>query len=293
MSDIGDSPQEDQARSRGDAVRLVALDLDGVVWRGGFVLPGVREALEDVLSRGLDLRYVSNNSTAHRETVSDRLRGAGLPAGIERVLTSGFVTGRWLRERLPAGSPVMVIGEEGLLRELQDVGLAAYRAGDETATVRPSPPAAVVVGMDRSVSFASLARAQAAIMAGALFIATNQDATFPTPSGLLPGAGAIVAAVATAAQQDPVLMGKPSPALAEALAAVTAIPASQTLFVGDRLSTDIAMGKGAGMTTALVLSGVTSEADLQRARAERGSVLPDYVLAGLSELPQLLGFLGL
>jgi len=84
-------------------IKLVALDLDGVVYRGGMVLPGAREALEDVVRRGLDLRYVSNNSTAHRETVSERLTGMGLPAGADRVLTSGFVAGRWLRARLPRG----------------------------------------------------------------------------------------------------------------------------------------------------------------------------------------------
>ncbi|MCE5254690.1 MAG: HAD hydrolase-like protein [Actinomycetia bacterium] len=372
-------------------LRLVALDLDGVVWRGGDVLPGVAEALDQVLRRGLDIRYVSNNSTAHRETVSERLERAGLPAGVDRVLTSGFVTARWLRERLPEGAPVMVIGEEGLLRELREAGLAAYHAGRVDRAPRqsgaatpsgargaggqngvatpsgvaapagtpvpaaspatppgvppdtPSPgtppgvppatarvmlpalvPAAVIVGMDRSFSYQTLAAAQAAIMSGALFVATNCDATFPTPTGLLPGAGSIVAAVATAAGSEPVLMGKPGPALAEVLAAVTGIPAGQTLFVGDRLSTDIAMGRAAGMITALVLTGVTGEEDLraaeraaaaaaaaaERAAAERavaeeataagtggaaaagpvaaGPALPDHVLADLRGLAALV-----
>jgi len=266
-------------------IKLVALDLDGVVYRGGMVLPGAREALEDVVRRGLDLRYVSNNSTAHRETVSERLTGMGLPAGADRVLTSGFVAGRWLRARLPEGTPVMVMGEEGLLRELREAGLAAYHVGGAAAV---APAAAVVVGMDRSLSFQTLAQAQAAIRSGALFVATNPDPTFPTPDGLVPGAGALVAAVATAAETEPVFMGKPGLALAEILATVTGVPSRETLFVGDRLSTDIAMGEDAGMITALVLTGVTSEADLERARGEAGSVLPDHVLADLRELPDLL-----
>jgi 4-nitrophenyl phosphatase len=276
----------------GPGIRLVALDLDGVVYRGGVVLPGVGEALKDVLRRGLDLRYVSNNSTAHRDTVSERLAGMGVPAGTERVLTSGFVAGRWLQTRLPKGASVMVMGEKGLLRELREAGFAAYHVGDQDGD-RPTP-AAVVVGMDRGVSFDSLARAQAAIMAGALFVATNPDATFPTPQGLVPGAGAIVAAVATAAGREPVFMGKPGLALAETLKAITGIPSSQTLFVGDRLSTDIAMGRAAGMVTALVMTGVTSVADLETARAKGaagragGNALPDYVLVDLSELPALL-----
>jgi 4-nitrophenyl phosphatase len=289
----------------------VAVDLDGVVWRGGKILPGVPEALADVLRRGLDLRYVSNNSTAHRETVSHRLAGMGLPAGAGRVLTSGFVAGRWLRERLPAGAPVMVVGEEGLLRELKEAGFDVYHVGDSELGGGPSAspgtlagPAAVVVGMDRSFSYKTLAAAQAAIRGGALFVATNRDATFPTLHGLLPGAGAIVAAVASASEREPVLMGKPGPALAETLAVVTGVPGSATLLVGDRLSTDIAMGRDAGMITALVLTGVTSKDDLRQARAAaaaspgtsrespRKVALPDHVLADMRDLPALLGSLG-
>ncbi len=305
-------------------IRLVALDLDGVVWRGDRMLPGVSEALEDVIGRGLDLRYVSNNSTAHRETVSERLKQMGLPAGAERVLTSGFVTGRWLGERLSADAPVMVIGEEGLLRELWEAGLQAYHARD--AAAESITPAAVVVGMDRSFTYQTLAAAQAAVRGGALFVATNRDITFPTPDGLVPGAGAIVAALATAAEKEPVLMGKPGLALAETLASVTGVVAAETLFIGDRLSTDIAMGRAAGMITALVLTGVTTEDQLRRAQVgdtstcdgagfaggENGSAdkgaggaattdngavtagadgrhcLPDHVLADLRQLPRLV-----
>ena len=213
------------------------------------------------------------------------------------MLTSGYVAGRWLRERLPAGARVLVVGEQGLLRELQEAGLTATRAGEATADL--TTPAAVVVGMDRCFSYRTLAAAQAAIRGGALFVATNRDATFPTPDGLGPGAGAIVAAVAIAAGREPVLVGKPALALAETLAALTGIPAAQTLFIGDRLSTDIAMGRAAGMITALVLTGVTSEDDLHRARSanetgepEAAPALPDHVLRDLRELPALLDSLG-
>ena len=305
--------------------RLVAVDLDGVVWLGGTVFPEAAGALAAVIERGLDLRYVTNNSTAHREDVSERLAAAGLPAGAERVLTSGYVTGRWLRQRLPACAPVLVVGEAGLVRELKEAGLTPVRAGAEPpsredgdpdaiaaagvgtapgasarGTAVPGTPIpgaagafqAVVVGMDRGFTFTSLAQAQAAIAAGALFVGTNQDPTFPTPAGLLPGAGAVVAAVAAAAQQEPVFMGKPGLALAEILAVTTMVPAAQTLFVGDRMSTDIGMGRRAGMITALVLTGVTSRADLERARAEGSPDLPHHVLATLADLPPLLDALG-
>jgi phosphoglycolate/pyridoxal phosphate phosphatase family enzyme len=293
-------------------VRLVAVDLDGVVWLGGTIIPNAVEALTTVVERGFDLRYVTNNSTAHREAVSERLAAAGLPAGGERVFTSGYVTGRWLRRRLPEGAPVLVVGEAGLMRELSEAGLAPVRAGGGpeasgpagpapapggatvpnaaggTAPVPAAPFQAVVVGMDRGFNYSSLAQAQAAILAGALFVGTNPDATFPTPGGLLPGAGSVVAAVATAAQKEPVFMGKPGLGLAEVLAALTGVPAGQTLFIGDRMSTDIGMGRRAGMITALVLTGVTSPADLEHARAEGSADLPDHVLVTLAGLPALL-----
>lgn len=277
----------------GRRLRLVAFDLDGVIWRGSELLPGVHAALEDVLRRGLELRYVSNNSTAHRRTVSERLSRWGLPASVEKVLTSGFVTGRWLGARLPAGAPVMVVGEAGLMEELREAGLDPYHASEKHAAARP---AAVVVGMDRGIDFRVLAAAQAAIRAGSMFVATNRDATFPTPDGEVPGAGAVVAAVATAAEAEPVLMGKPGAGLAEVLATASGVPPEETMFVGDRVSTDVVMGKAVGMCTVLVLTGVTTREELaqMRAAARRengrgdGVILPDYALNDLTELPALL-----
>jgi len=290
-------------------VHVVAVDLDGVVWLGGTVLPDAAPALNDVVRRGLDLRYVTNNSTAHREAVSQRLAAAGMPAGAGRVLTSGYVTGQWLRQRLPQGALVLVLGEPGLMRELAEAGLRPVHAGDDVAasipqepagqsvegqvpTTGPSPFGAVVVGMDRSFSYEMLAQAQAAVLGGALFVGTNPDRTFPTPKGLLPGAGSVIAAVATASQKEPVYMGKPGLGLAEILAAVTGVPAGQTLFIGDRMSTDIGMGIRAGMMTALVLTGVTSPEEFERIRGIGGPDMPDHVLRTLADLPPLLDSLG-
>jgi HAD superfamily hydrolase (TIGR01450 family) len=334
-------------------IRLVAVDLDGVVWLGGAILPDAVPALNEVVRRDFDLRYVTNNATAHRDTVSERLAAAGLPAGADRVLTSGYVAARWLRERLPEGAPVLVIGEPGLMRELTEAGLQPVHAGEEVgvapgagaalgaalgaaatgpvaaspavpapggaAPVPDTPPGAaaapapltppgsgatpanapsgapfqaVVAGMDRNFTFKMLAQAQSAILGGALFVGTNPDPTFPTPAGLLPGAGSVVTAVATASQKEPVYMGKPGLGLAEILAKLTGVPAGQTLFIGDRLSTDIGMGIRAGMVTALVLTGITSPTDLERVQAAGGPNLPDYVLRTLADLPPLLDRLG-
>ena len=275
-------------------IRLVAFDLDGVIYRGDVLLPGVKQALADIQRRGLDFCYVSNNATAHRRTVAEKLAAMGLPASKDRVFTSGFATASWLRARLAAGAPIMVVGENGLIEELREAGFSAYYAGDAAASapdlgvlaiylgeVPRLPPAAVVVAMDRNFNFSVMVAAHKAILEGALFVATNRDATYPMPQGLLPGGGTIVAAIATAVNKEPILIGKPSLALTEILAQETGVPAVETLFVGDRIDTDIVMGREAGMVTALVLTGVTSPGDPQ-------SSLAHHVLHDLTELPSLL-----
>jgi HAD superfamily hydrolase (TIGR01450 family) len=149
-------------------------------------------------------------------------------------------------------------------------------------------PAAVAVGLDFGFDYETLAAAQEALLAGALFVATNTDATFPVEGRLLPGGGAIVAAVATASGREPVVIGKPETGLAERLVTEAGGRAGAILFVGDKLSTDIEMASRAGMRSALVLTGVTERSELD----ESGSARPDFVLETLEGLPSLLDTLG-
>jgi 4-nitrophenyl phosphatase len=185
---------------------------------------------------------------------------------------------------------VLVVGEEGLRRELTDAGLVADYAGDPTLGEPGTPESApdsyavVVVGLDRGFTYAGLARAHASVRAGGLFVATNLDVTLPADGRILPGAGAVVAAVAAATGQEPVAIGKPNLRLADALAASSGVPAGRTLFVGDRLDTDITFGVRAGMQTALVLTGVSQRRDLAGSQVQ-----PDWVLESLLEFPALLG----
>lgn len=329
------------------SLRMVAFDIDGVVHRGATLLPGAHEALIDVLRRGLLLRYVTNNSAQHRSEVAARLAGFGLPAEPEYILTSGAATADWLRERLEPKARVVVVGGEGLVRELIEVGLdarhglgfladaaapaaaapgadaaarrgaaaaaatktAGARVGASTDAVPPlpgsaqaeaamiraiealalDPPAAMVVGLDRTFSYYTLALAQAAVMAGALFVATNADATFPVEGRLLPGGGSLVAAVVTAGGRQPVVIGKPEQEMAHRLAESAGVAPEGVLFVGDRLDTDILWARRAGMQSALVYSGVTQPSDVARLQAaESVDELPDFIMDDLRGLPQLL-----
>jgi 4-nitrophenyl phosphatase len=292
---------------------MVAFDIDGVIHRGETLLPGAAEALADVLRRGLLLRYVTNNSSQHRSAVAARLAGFGLPAKLEYVLTSGAATSAWLQERLEPGARVLVVGGEGLVRELTEVGLEVSHAGGLLAaanggvSAQPgsarstaamtqaveslalAPPAAIVVGLDRSFCYDTLALAQAAVMAGALFVATNTDATFPAEGRLLPGGGSLVAAVATAGGRQPVVIGKPELEMAHYLTESAEVAPQAVLFVGDRLDTDILWAHRAGMRSALVYSGVTQPGDIKRMRAEgRNELLPEFIMDDLRGLPRLL-----
>lgn len=281
---------------RSAGIRLVALDLDGVVYRGRTLLPGVREAVADVRARGLELRFVTNNSTLHRSAVAARLVSCGLQAEESHILTSGAATASWVAARVDAGSPVLAVGEAGLLQELREAGMRPFYPGDRGGSWGVDPDltpregeegaAAVVVGLDRAVTYGVIAAAHSVVREGALYVATNIDNTYPVEEGILPGAGAVAAAITAAAGREPLVVGKPFRELAEVLETNTGVPPAETLFVGDRLETDIALGVSAGMQTLLVLTGVSGEKDLQSL-----DIRPDHVRKDLRELPGLLASL--
>ncbi len=251
------------------------MDLDGVLWAGSRVFPRAIEAANALFEEGVEVVFVTNNSTASRAAYAERLRAAGIRwADESSVVNSAYATARFLAgERGPLR--VFPIGEEGLSEELS---LAGHRlAGEEDCW--EGEVDAVVVGMDRGLTYDKLAAGLAALLRGADFVATNRDRTFPTERGEMPGAGAMVAALAEAAGKGPsVTVGKPNPAILR-MAAGPRDPA-EVLVVGDRLETDVAGARAAGMAPALVLTGVTGEDEIPAGGPER----PDFVLDGLWDL---------
>jgi HAD superfamily hydrolase (TIGR01457 family) len=247
------------------------LDLDGVTYLGDAPVPYAAEALDEA-RRHLTVTFVTNNASRRPDQVVDHLRSVGVAAAENEVVTSAQAAARILADRIPDGGRVLVLGADGLRQAVAEAGLTVVQHADEK-------PVAVAQGLDREQTYAQIAEAALAIRAGSLWVAANADATLPTDRGLLPGAGAFVAALRTATDAEPLIVGKPEPALhAEA---VRRAGARNPLVVGDRLDTDIAGAVRAGAPSLLVLTGVTTPALLLAAPADRR---PSYVGADLRAL---------
>jgi 4-nitrophenyl phosphatase len=218
-------------------------DLDGVVYRGSCPLPHAIQVLNLLHDAGREVYFLTNNSGATRQQYAERLQAMGyLHARPEHFITSGWATALYLRRARVEGA---------------------------------------VVGIDRAFSYERLAQAQYAILNDARFIATNTDATYPAEDRLLPGAGSIVAAIATAAGRKPIVIGKPNPQILQPFIERGWINPERTLLIGDRLDTDIALANALHIPCALVLTGVSTRDDLTCAPLEQ---LPQWALNDLSEL---------
>ena len=255
-------------------IKALILDMDGVLWRDDTPIGDLPAVFARIRERGLRVALATNNATKTVDEYLGKFSGFGVELEPWQVLTSALATAATLAKEFPGRGPVFVVGENGLQRALADAGFSPVTdPADETR------PVAVVVGYDRQLTFAKLRRATLHIRAGAPFYGTNPDKTFPTPQGLVPGAGAILAAIEAATEREPSIIGKPQPAmLVMALERLGTGP-GETLVVGDRLETDIAAGQAAGCRTALVLSGVST-----REAAEKWNPPPDLVVADLSAL---------
>jgi HAD superfamily hydrolase (TIGR01450 family) len=248
------------------------LDLDGVVYLGGAPIAGAADALSTAVSAGMRLAFVTNNASRTPNAIAAQLAAMGVRAAATDVVTSAQAAARVLAERLPAGAPVLVVGGMGLR-------LAVRARGLRPVSVAAERPLAVVQGFSADISYSLLAEAALAIRAGALYVASNMDATLPTPRGPAPGSGSLVAVLVTATGQQPIVAGKPEPPLhAESVERVGAV---HPVVVGDRLDTDIEAAFRVGADSLLVLTGVTRPADLVLAPPHRR---PTYVARDLRGL---------
>ena len=254
------------------AYDVALLDLDGVVYLGGQAVPGAADALARAGRAGMRAAFVTNNASRSPSRIAAQLTGFGVAATAADVVTSAQAAARLLAERLPAGAPVLVAGGTGLRIALHERNLRPVSTAAEH-------PRAVVQGYSPDLSYGLLAEAATAIRAGAWYVATNADATLPSPRGPQPGNGSIIALLVTATGVQPVVAGKPEPPLhAES---VQRTGAKRPLVVGDRLDTDLEGAVRGHADSLLVLTGVSTPADAILAPPQRR---PTYLARDLGGL---------
>ena len=252
------------------SLQTLLIDMDGVLYRGPYALPGACELFALIRRYGISYNLITNNSSRTTQQYLGKLRGFGIDVQPEHLLTTGQATAQYLQQVCPQGAPVHVIGEEGLVQPLLEAGF----------WLDSQSPGYVVVGLDMGFNYEKLKVATRAIYSGARLIASNPDVTFPTEEGILPGAGAFLAAIFACTGVNPLVIGKPETRTLEMAMSRLGATRESTAILGDRLETDILAGRRAGIGTIMVLTGISTRADL-----EVSEIQPDYVF------DDLLGFI--
>lgn len=254
------------------SIKNIIFDMDGVLYRGETPIKGAGEAVSELRKRGLKIFFFTNNAENTRAKFVERLNSFGISAKEEEVYTTSYGAAVYITKNLP-GKKVFAFSK-GTIEELKKHGIPILLT--KKAEV-------VVAGLDLELSYDKLSTAFCAICAGAKFIATNEDNSYPVEDGILPGAGAIVAALSSTTGIKPVLIGKPKPYLLDIIIREHKLKKEETLMVGDRLQTDILMAKKEGLKSALVLSGVSTREEIRES-----GLVPDFVLESVAELPGIL-----
>jgi NagD protein len=244
------------------------IDMDGVIYRGGHLIPGADRFIIGLRKSGIPFRFLTNNSQRTRRDVATRLQRMGIDVEEEHVYTCAMATARFLAHQKPGGT-AFVIGEGGLLTALHEYGYA----------IVDRDPDYVVVGEGRTISFELVESALKMILGGAKLVATNLDPNCPTESGLRPGCGATVAMLETASGVRAFSVGKPSPVMLRGARKELGLTTDETIVIGDTMETDILGGVQLGFKTILVLSGGTGREDLARYAYQ-----PDKIVDSVADL---------
>jgi 4-nitrophenyl phosphatase len=254
-------------------IKSLIIDMDGVIWRSDAPIGDLAAIFNRIRERGLKFVFATNNSTKTSEQYVARLKEFGVDVELWQVVTSSQAAAHAMAQKFPPGTKVFMIGEDGLRIPLEERGFEILPPED-------APQAqAVVMGMDRGITFQKMVEATLLIRKGIPFYGTNTDKTFPTPRGQIPGAGAWTSVITTATNVEPIVAGKPFPFLMDLSMEKLGTTNKETLVIGDRLETDIAAGQGVNCPTALVLSGVST-----REQAENWKPKIDIIADDLATL---------
>ncbi|MBC9943592.1 HAD family hydrolase [Leucobacter sp. cx-328] len=243
-------------------------DMDGVLVHEQAAIPGAAELLQHWRDTEQPYLVLTNNSIFTARDLSARLAASGIDVPEDRIWTSALATAAFLKQQKPGGS-AFVIGEAGILTALHDAGYI----------MTETDPDFVVVGETRNYSFDAITKAIRLINSGARFIATNPDATGPSPEGPLPATGAITALITKATGKEPYIVGKPNPMMFRSALNKIGAHSHNTAMIGDRMDTDIVAGMEAGLHTVLVMTGISDPAEI-----EKFPFRPDEVLNSVADL---------
>lgn len=254
-------------------IKALILDMDGVLWRGSQPLGNLPEIFGRIKTLHLKVLLATNNSTQTIDQFLIKLQGFGVSLQKWQVINSSEASAEILKEKYPDGGPAYFLGEEGLCLAMQAAGF--YHD--------PEAARFVIAGMDRHLTYEKLSQATLLIRSGVPFFGTNPDRSLPTPRGLEPGAGSILAAIETATDTSPVIFGKPQPDMYRVALKRLEVAPAETLVIGDRLETDIVGAQKLGCRSGLVLSGASNEK-----QASQWKPAPDIIADDLSRMLEIL-----
>ena len=254
-----------------DGKRGFICDMDGVIYHGNNLLPGARKFIDWLKANGKKFLFLTNSSERSPRELSQKLKRMGLDVDESHFYTSALATASFLSQQKPGGS-AFVIGEAGLIQALYEAGM----------TMNNVDPDYVVVGETRTYSIEKIEEAVRLVNNGAMLIGTNPDLTGPTERGIVPATGALVKPIELATGRAAYFLGKPNPLMMRHAMKILAEHREETVIIGDRMDTDIIAGIETECETILVLSGVTSEADLKKFGYK-----PTCVLNGVGDIPDM------
>lgn len=244
-------------------------DMDGVIYHGNRILPGVREFIQWLHDEEKEYLFLTNNSGYTPRELQQKLARMGLDVSEEHFYTSALATAAFLKEQAP-GCSAFVIGEAGLLNALYDAGI----------TMNDVNPDYVVVGEGRSYSLDTLTKATNLVLKGAKLIGANSDVSGPIENGIAPACRALVAPIEMATGTQAYFCGKPNPLMMRTGLRLLGVHSNEAAMIGDRMDTDIVAGVETGLDTVLVLSGCTT-----REEVENYAYRPRHILSGVGEIP--------
>lgn len=233
--------------------KAVLMDMDGVLVRGSYVIPGTVEFIERLKRESIPFMVLTNNSRFTPRDLQARLAAIGLEIAEKNIFTSALATARFLDTQRPH-STAYVIGEAGLTTALHEIGYVMTEHNPEY----------VVLGETLSYSYSQITRASQLIMAGSRFIATNPDVNGPTDQGIVPACGAVAALITEATGVKAYFVGKPNPLMMRAALRQMGAHSEEAVMIGDRMDTDMVAGIESGLETILVLTGVTTSSMVER-----------------------------